>query len=301
MVTKLQPAALEPFRRELVAHCYRMLGSLADAEDMTQDTMARAAEGLARFDGRSTIRTWLYRIATNRCLDELKSGRRRRELPVGSGLPIDADDAAPAAEPARWIDPFPGPDPEAQVGSLETIRLAFVAALQQLSPHQRAVLLLRDVLGWSAAEVADALDVTVAAVNSALHRARALAGDRRAASEPPDAALLERYVQAWVRGDAAALARLLTEDATFSMPPNPAWLRGRDAVRRYLERVVMTPDTVRRLLPTRANGAPAFGVYVRRGADFVPHSLHVLEIVDGAIADIVSFHGVAFDAFGLPS
>jgi RNA polymerase sigma-70 factor (ECF subfamily) len=289
------------FRAGVLAHCYRMMGSYADAEDMTQDVMARATEALPTFEGRAALETWLYRIATNRCLDELKSGKRR-ELPVGDGVQIGGDDDAPAArEPAAWIGPFPV-DPQAKLLAGESIRLAFIAALQRLTPRHRAVLLLRDVLGWEATEVARALRTTTSAVTNALHRARQIARVPRSAAKlsAADRALLDRYVHAWTAGDAAAFAALLSSDATFSMPPNPAWLLGPAAIERYARRVLFKGGATRRLVPIVANGAPGFAVYARGK----PHAIHVVSLAAGPIgreiSEVVSFRDPSlFPAFGL--
>jgi RNA polymerase sigma-70 factor (ECF subfamily) len=281
-----------------------MMGSFADAEDMTQDVMARATEALPTFAGRAAIETWLYRIATNRCLDELRSAKRRRELPVDGGTLIGGDDDAPAArEPAAWVGPFPDRvvDPRAKLLDGESIRIAFIAALQRLTPRHRAVLLLRDVLGWEAKEVARTLRTTTAAVTSTLHRARQIARMPRAEKlSRSDRALLERYVRAWTAGDAAAFAALLSAEATFSMPPNPAWLRGPTAIARYATRVLFRGGATRRLVPTIANGGPAFGVYTRDGRGWKPHALHVVSLANGAITDVVSFRDPSlFPAFAL--
>jgi RNA polymerase sigma-70 factor (ECF subfamily) len=283
-----------------------MMGSFADAEDMTQDVMERATKALPTFDGRAALETWLYRIATNRCLDELRSGKRRRELPVDGGELIRGDDDAPAArEPAAWVGPFPDRivDPQAKLIAGESIRLAFIAALQRLTPRHRAVLLLRDVLGWKASDVARTLGTSTAAVTSTLHRARQIARVPRSAAAKlsrSDRALLDRYVQAWTAGDAAAFAALLSADATFSMPPNPAWLRGAASIERYASRILFRRGPTRRLVPAIANGGPAFGVYTRAGRAWKPHAVHVVSLASGAITDVVSFRDPSlFPMFGL--
>ena len=301
---------LETHRAPLLAHCYRMLGSVHDAEDVMQDVMVRALRGRDAFETRSSLRTWLYAIATNLCIDTLRRARRR-ELPISSGARIAGDDATPTArEPALWIEPFPDAMlPDAKYIGRESVRLAFIAALQRLTPEQRAVLLLRDVIGFGARDVAGALKTSVAAVNSALHRARAVVKTR--GHEAPRAltaaerALLDQYVRAWTSGDVNALAAVLSEGVTFSMPPNPAWLRGKRDVARYLERVVMGRGGARRLVATRANGAPAFGVYMRaaksKGA-FTPHTLHVVSLARGRVRDIISFRDATlFRRFALPA
>jgi RNA polymerase sigma-70 factor (ECF subfamily) len=312
-------AGAESHRAELLAHCYRMLGSLQDAEDVLQETFSRAWKARDAFDARSTLRTWLYRIATHLCLDELRRAKvQRRELPVQGGVAIRGDDATPASvEPERWLTPFPdallgasaNEDPEAKYLSAESVRLAFIASLQRLTGPQRAVLLLRDVLGWAANDAAEALGMTTAAVNSALHRARQLTRGRprRAAAKrlsTSERQLLERYVRAWEARDTESLAGLLASGATFSMPPNPAFLRGRPDVIRYLRRVVLAPGTERRFVWTRANGGTAFGIYARREGSrepFRPHSLQVVSLARGRVADIVSFRDVSvFPRFELP-
>ena len=238
---------LEDHRVELTGYCYRMLGSAFEAEDAVQDTMVRAWRGLDRFEGRSALRSWLYRIATNVCLDMLQ-GRQRRARPMGLAPPSSADAAlGPPLPEATWI--LPAPDgrvlpaaggPEERAIARESIRLAFIAALQNLPPRQRAVLILRDVLRWQAAEVAELLDSSVASVNSALQRARATLDDLHVESTDPappvddaQAALLERYLDAFERYDVEALTALLAEDATQSMPPYELWLSGRDEILRW--------------------------------------------------------------------
>jgi RNA polymerase sigma-70 factor (ECF subfamily) len=257
-----------PRHAELHAHCYRMLGSVHDAEDSLQEALLRAWRGLPRFQDRSSLRTWLYRISTNTCLDEL-ARRPKRVLPVDYGPGADPHDAPgePLGE-AVWIEPYPD-TPDASYEERESVELAFVAALQHLAPNQRATLILREVLGFSAQEVADALDTSVASVNSALQRARktideklpqqsqqatlAQLGDERAR------ALVERYMDALERGDVDAVVELLAEDATWSMPPCPAWYRG-EALRTFLEE---HPGRERwRHIPVRANGQLAVGCYM---------------------------------------
>jgi RNA polymerase sigma-70 factor (ECF subfamily) len=310
----------EPYRAELLAHCYRMLGSLHDAEDVLQEVFSRAWKARSAFDERSSPRTWLYRIATNLCLDELRRTRRhRRELPATGGVAIRGEDPTPpSVESERWLTPFPDApldastagDPEARYLSAESVRLAFVAALQRLSATQRAVLILRDVLGWPATKVAEALEMSVAAVNSALHRARrqgVRARSREASTHSlsrSERQLLERYVRAWETRDTESLAVLLSAGATFSMPPNPAFIRGRREVIRYWKRVVLAPGKERRFVWTRANGTTAFGIYARpegsRGP-FKPHSLQVVTLARGRVSQIVSFlDEEIFPSFGLP-
>ena len=311
----LEPA-LEQHRTELTAYAYRMLGSAFEAEDAVQETFLRAWKSFDRFEGRSSLRSWLYRIATNVCLDML-SGKERRARPMDLAPPRSAD--TPLPEPlaeGAWIVPVPdervmpaGGDPAELAESRESIRLAFVAALQHLPPKQRAVLLLREVLAWQASEVAELLETSVASVNSALQRARATleAADVEATdvSAPMDAeqrALLARYVEAFEKYDMDALTSLLHEDATWSMPPYDLWLRSHKDVRDWcLGTGIGCKDS--RLIPTVANGSPAFGQYKPSAeGDLEPWSLQVLEISNGAIAGISFFLDTErlFPLFGLP-
>jgi RNA polymerase sigma-70 factor (ECF subfamily) len=314
----------EPYRRELQLHCYRMLGSLHDAEDLVQETFLRAWRGLERFEGRTSFRNWLYRIATNACLNALASrASARRVLPEAYGPPTDhMPGGAPLTEVA-WLGPYPdaalegvpddAPGPDARYEMREAVQLAFVAAIQQLPPRQRAVLLLRDVLGWSAAEAAGQLDASVASVNSALQRARATLRQRFPAGQPaapavPDdrqRALLQRYVQAWEGADVDGLVALLTEDAVVSMPPWPHWYTGRAAIATFFT-WVREPAGARpfRVIWTAANGQPAFGVYTREagGSEWRPHNLQVLTLERDAIAAVTNFRDPGlFAAFGLPA
>jgi RNA polymerase sigma-70 factor, ECF subfamily len=300
----------EAHRAELRAHCYRMLGSALDAEDMVQETLLRAWKMRDSFDGRSSFRTWLYRIATNVCLDELRR-RPRRRLPAAIGKAAAPErPVAAALEEATWIGPFPDamlPDPESRLASSENIGLAFIAALQELSPRQRAALLLRDVLDFSAAEVAELLGTSTDAVDSSLRRARsaveAAKGGRRRVLSPAQVALLEKYVRAWEAGNAASFARLLAEDAELSMPPVPTWFRGAANIRAFLERVIFAGRGERRLVATSANGQPAFAVYraTGPGRPLRAHRLHVVALRRGRVAQIVSFaQPKLFRLFGLP-
>jgi RNA polymerase sigma-70 factor (ECF subfamily) len=311
-VTAEVEAQLEQHRVELTGYCYRMLGS-AEAEDAVQETMIRAWRSFDRFEGRSALRSWLYRIATNVCFDML-SGRERRARPM---------DLGPAREPilenlntlseATWIQPLPDSlvladgDPADATVARETIRLAFVAALQQLPPKQRAALILCEVLHWQAAEVAELLDTTVASVNSALQRARAtLADGEPAASEPLDdanRALLDRYVTAFQNYDMSALTSLIQEDATQSMPPFDLWLRGRDDILTWwFGPGIGCRDS--RLVPTvSANGSPAYGQYKpAEGGGYEPWALQVLELQAGRIVEFTFFLDTQrlFPIFGLP-
>lgn len=320
-------ARAEPYRRELLAHCYRMTGSVHDAEDLVQETYLRAWRAFDRFEGRSSLRVWLHKIATMACLTAL---HRRGRRPLPSGLWAAAEDPdtdLPAAEPGRrWLQPVPDAlvtpvdgDPADVVSGRATVRLAFVAALQHLPPRQRAVLILRDVVMLTAAETADVLGATSAAVNSALQRARAqLAAVSPAAeelTEPEDGdvrMLLDRYVAAFERSDVRALTATLLVDVALEMPPQPLWFRGRDAVGRFLgARVLLAPGGWR-LLPTRANGQPAFAVYQRAdggddAGDWVAHGVQLLRVArDGGGSPGVAHVFAANDpallpAFGFPA
>ena len=304
---------LELHRPALMGHCYRMLGSAAEADDAVQETMIRAWKALDRFEERSSLRTWLYRIASRVCLDAL-SDRSRRTRPMETASAGTADDDLQELPASHWIEPIPDVqalpadgDPSEMVMLKESIRLAFVAALQHLPPRQRVVLLLVEVLGWSAAEVADSLEMSVAAVNSALQRARATLASRGQQVTPNGLAedqslLVERYVDAFERYDVTALTALLHEEATLSMPPYSLWLQGHDAISAFfLGRGAGCRGS--RLLPTHACGAPAFGQY-KPGTNgtFRPWALIVLEIERGRIAAMNFFLDTAhlFPRFGLP-
>jgi len=307
---------LETHRRELTGYCYRMLGSGFEAEDAVQETMVRAWRGIDGFEGRSGLRSWLYRIATNVCLDMLR-GQQRRAQPMDLGPSSTADCVLAAAAPEHtWIQPVPDTrvlsaedDPAELAATRETIRLAFVAALQHLPPRQRAVLILREVLRWQASEVAELLDTSVISVNSALQRARstlsALDVDVECAEptalDPGQRQLLARYLDAFERYDIASLVSLLHQDATFSMPPYPMWLRGPLEVSRWL----LGPGSGcrgSRMVTTAANGCAAFGSYRPAVAGiYEPFALQVLEISGGRISGIHNFLDTGlFAAFGLP-
>jgi RNA polymerase sigma-70 factor (TIGR02960 family) len=311
-------ALTEPHRRELQVHCYRMLGSFQDAEDALQDTLLAAWRGLAGFDGRASIRTWLYRIATNRCLSALRSASRR---------PAKQWDI-PGVEPPQptrlgevvWLEPYPDAllegaidaplGPEARYEQTETISLAFVTALQVLPPRQLAVLILRDVLGFHATEVAEMLDTTVESVKSALKRARAALQRRRPATadrEPPPAAdspaehaIVANFVHAWETADIDALVALLTDDAFVSMPPLPFEYEGREVVAHFCATLF---GAGRRfdLVPTRANGQPAFGAYLR-APNGISHGtgLYVLTLTGDRIRAMTRFENSVLPSFGLP-
>jgi RNA polymerase sigma-70 factor, ECF subfamily len=308
---------LEQYRRELTAYCYRMLGSASESEDAVQETFLRAWRNYDRFEGRAALKTWLYRIATNVCLDML-DGSQRRARPMDLSEPRTASTPLGNALPeATWIQPIPDDRVVAQEGDpaelavvRESVRLAFVAALQHLPPKQRAVLVLREVLRWKADEVAELLDTTVASVNSALQRARAtlaaVPADDTETHRPMDEEqqmLLSRYVEAFESYDLDALTSLLHEDATWSMPPYELWLRTHLDIRRWC----LGPGIGcrgSRLVPTVANGVPAFGQYKPAGdGGFEPWSLQVLEISGGGIAGISFFLDTEriFPLFGLPA
>jgi RNA polymerase sigma-70 factor (ECF subfamily) len=307
-------AQLEQHRTALTGHCYRMMGSAVDADDAVQETMVRAWRSLERFDGRASLRTWLYRIATNVCLDML-TDRSRRIRPMESGPVGTVEDPLNPLPRSHWLEPVPDvralptdADPSELAMLRQSVRLAFVAALQHLPPKQRAVLLLTEVLGWSAAEVAESLDTSVTSVNSALQRARATLGSRNVADsrEPLSDAqskMVERYVDAFLRYDMDALTALLHQDATLSMPPYSLWLRGHDAIRSWL----LGPGSAcrgSRLVPTAACGSPAFGQYRPGGPDggYRPWALVVLEFSGERIAGLNSFLDTEtlFPMFGLP-
>ena len=304
------------FRGELLAHCYRMLGSAGEAEDLVQETYLRAWRSFDGFEGRSSVRTWLYRIATNVCLTAIER-RGRRPLPSGLGGPSEDPDApvAPAPE-VPWLQPFPGPllageheDPAAVAVSRAGIRLALVAALQYLSARQRAVLILRDVLEWPAAEVADLLGTTTTAVNSGLRRARAQLAQAMPAeeelaepAEPDRRALLDRFAAAIESADVRGLAELLRADVALEMPPLLTWFTGRPAVARFVAAHLLTEPGRLRLVPVMANGQPAFAVYQREpGGGYHAHAVLVLTVTRAGIARIVSFQNPGlFGSFGLP-
>ncbi len=306
---------LEQHRVELTAYCYRMLGSAFEAEDAVQETMIRAWKAIDRFEGRAALRSWLYRIATNVCLDML-NGRARRARPMDLAPAKSADTPLGAAlSDGAWVEPMPdsrivpvGGDPAELMVLRESIRLAFVAALQHLPPRQRAVLILREVLQWQATEVAELLDTSVASVNSALQRARATLATKDASetpSQPTDdeqRALLARYVDAFERYDLDSLTALLHEDASWSMPPYELWLQTHIDIRKWC----LGPGIAcrgSRLIPTVANGSPAFGQYKPSpNGGFDPWSLQVLDIKDDRINGIIFFLDTPnfFPLFGLP-
>ena len=307
---------IQPYRAAIHAHCYRMLSSLFDADDALQETLLRAWRALPRFQGYELLRPWLYRIATNVCLDAL-ARRRKRGLPIEHGRPAGPNDEPgdQVAEPV-WVEPYPdqavGLDdgyasPEARYEQREAVELAFIAALQHLSASQRAVLLLRDVLGFSAKETAATLDTTVASVNSALQRARRRAGERmparsqqvtlRSLGDERVRAIVNGYLDAWERGDVAALAAMLAKDATFSMPPYPTWWRGREVIAAF------AAEPIHRYLPTQANGQAANAAYrwdAHQGS-YLAEALEVLTLEGTQVKQMTAFMMPAvFQRFGLP-
>jgi RNA polymerase sigma-70 factor (ECF subfamily) len=299
---------LEDFRRELTGYCYRMLGSAFDAEDAVQETMVRAWRGLDRFEGRAALKSWLYRIATNVCLDML-NGKERRIRPLELGDPGGLDSPLTTRGEASWLEPIPA-DPAEVAEERETLKLAFVAALQHLPPQQRAVLILREALRWRANEVAELLETSVASVNSSLQRARAsLDASEITPAESLDPldeeqqALLKRYVEAFEAYDMDAIAALLHEDAKQSMPPYEMWLLGREDILRW-----WTGPGIgckgSRLIPVAANGLPAFGQYRPSGpgGSFEPWALQVLELSEGRVVGFTAFLDTErlFPLFGLP-
>jgi RNA polymerase sigma-70 factor (ECF subfamily) len=295
---------IEPHRAELHAHCYRMLGSLHDADDALQETLLRAWRGLARFGGQGLLRPWLYRIATNVCIDAL-ARRPRRLLPIDYSSPAQPDDetGTPLAE-SVWVEPYPDEQlglgdgyaaPEARYEQREAVELAFIVALQHLPATQRAVLILRDVLGFSSREAARTLNTTTASVNSALQRARKTVDDRvpdrsqqttlRALGDANVRELVSRYIEAWERGDVAAISAMLADDATFAMPPYATWWRGRDVIAAF------AAEPVHRYLPTHANGQLANAAYrwnpeTRR---YAAEALEVLTLVGGRVKEMTAF------------
>ena len=305
-----------PFQAELLAHCYRMLGSAQEAEDLVQETYLRAWRSFAGFEGRSSVRTWLYRIATNACLTAIER-RGRRPLPSGLGAPAEDSETPLVAGPeVAWLQPFPGAllaaagdDPAAVAMSRAGIRLAFVAALQYLSARQRAMLILRDVLEWPAAQVADLLGTTTTAVNSGLRRARAQLAEALPAedevaepAEPDRRALLDRFAAAVENADVRGLAELLREDVALEMPPVLTWFTGRQAVVRFVAARLLTAPGQLRLTEVVANGQPAFAIYQHERDDaYLAHAVLVPTVTATGIARIVAFQDPGlFRSFGLP-
>jgi RNA polymerase sigma-70 factor (ECF subfamily) len=315
-------ALTERYRAQLRVHCYRMLGSFDDAEDMVQETMLRAWRGREGFEGRSLVRTWLYRIATNACLNALERAPRR-VLPQDVAPPVtaatsasEARSAPPWAPEIPWLQPYPDSllevpapadaAPEAVVAARETIELAFLAALQHLPPRQRAILILSDVVGWSAVEIAELLEITVASVTSALQRAHATMPARLPSSSPAtddERAVLKSFMDAWETGDAGELTRLLREDARWAMPPAPLWFDGRAAIANML---ALFPPRWRgrefKMVATAANRQPAAAAYLRPQGEpvFRLSAVHVLRVEAGEIAEITTFSPELCAAFALP-
>ena len=309
---------VEPLRRELTAHCYRMMGSVHEAEDLVQETYLRAWRSFERFEARSSLRTWMYRIATNTCLTALE-GRGRRPMPVGLGQPASDPHASLQQDwEVPWLEPVPdavvwggpAPDPAAQVVDRESVRLAFVAALQHLTPPQRAVLILRDVLAWPASEVAALLELSVAAVNSSLQRARATVHRLDPDAQDPgldDAharELLADYVAAFEHYDIPRIVELLATDAVWEMPPYLGWYRGAEAIGELIRtNCPAEAPGDQRLLPTAANGQPAFGLYLREpDGSYAAFQLQVLTLRRGRVAHVSVFFDLSlFATFGLPA
>jgi RNA polymerase sigma-70 factor (ECF subfamily) len=309
---------LEPHRRAITLHCYRMLGSLQEAEEIAQESLLRAWQ---RFEDRrssSSTRAWLYKIATNACLDLLRTRQRRRALPHLLAPPATPGAAfGPPLHEEVWVEPAPDslfdasdvaePGPDRRVSLRESIGLAFITALQFLSPRQRAALLLVDVLGWRPEETASHLDTSTASINSLLQRARKGVESRTEADEaafaPSDEALLRRYIATWESGDLDAFAALLAEDARLSMPPQPEWYAGRDAIRRFLADIMATQPHRYRLVPVAANGQSAVAVYTAplAGGDFRGEAINVVSMRDGQVTHMTRFAAPRlYPLFGLP-
>ena len=307
----------EPFRRELQVHCYRILGSLHEAEDMVQETMLRAWKRLDTYEGRASLRSWLYKIATNACLDALDQRRSRRLLPNQCSPAADPHmQIAPPSPELIWLEPIPDEwlgdssalNPEARYTKSESVSLAFLTALQALPPRQRAVLILRDVLDFSANETAEVLGLTVSSVNSALHRARTTLSQNyhgrerqastRSGTDERTQWLLDHFVKAWESADVAGLVALLKEDAALAMPPSPSWYQGREAIGVFVAGTVFADGGMFagkaahrwRLLRTNANGSPAFAIYQRTEANhYQAFGIHVLGYADDRLTQITSF------------
>ncbi len=312
------PRLTDPYRRELLAHCYRMMGSIHDAEDLVQETYLRAWRSYHAFENRSSLRTWLYRIATNTCLTAL-DGKAKRPLPTGLGFESNGpDDPLIERGEVPWLEPVPDTmlggddpnDPASAVTSRESIRLALIAALQHLPARQRAVLILRDVLRWKAAEVAEALDTSTAAVNSILQRARAQLDAAQLTQDSivePDSKeqrdLLDRWVEAFWQKDVTAIVQMFSQDAIWEMPPFIGWYEGPEDIGALIDRQCPGGVHDMRMLPTQANGQPAFGLYMRTEAgDFAPFHLQVLTIGKSGVRHVAAFFDLdLFATFGLPA
>jgi len=308
----------EPYRRELRAYCYRLLGSLQDAEDVVQETMLRAWRRLDTFEGRASFRTWLYKIATNASLDALTRAARR-SLPATLYPPADPNtfSVTTLSDPV-WLDPCPDEwfdettiSVEAHYTLRESVTLAFLTALQVLPPRQRAILVLSDVLDWRASEVAQLLGITISAVNSALHRARStlakhyyVAHAENAGISASTRSLLERYIRAWEETDVAGLISLLKEDAAYTMPPSTTWFQGKEAISQFFASSIFMDGLSYRLQPIRASHQPGFAVYLydHRTDKFEAHSIHVLTVDDAQLMALTTFLNPAlFSHFGLPN
>ncbi|MBM7785634.1 RNA polymerase sigma-70 factor (ECF subfamily) [Tenggerimyces flavus] len=305
----------EPYRRELLAHCYRMLGSIDDAEDVLQETYLRAWRGYGEFEGRASLRTWLYKIATNACLTALEQ-RGRRALPSGLGAPSDDPDAEPVLLDADWIQPLPtalvandAQDPASIVAFRDSLRLALIASLQYLPGRQRAALLLREVLAWSAKEVAETLGTSTTAVKSMLQRARAKLDEVAPTAElveepeePEQRALLEQYIAAFENSDPKTIERLLREDATLELIGSKAWYQGRASCLPYLTRHALFTKGDWKMLPTSANGQPAAAAYVRaEDGTHQPLGIAVLAVAKGGLQGITVFPDPTLvERFGFP-
>lgn len=306
---------VEPHRHELQVHCYRVLGSLADAEDLLQETLLAAWQGLAGFEGRASLRSWLYQIATNRCLNWLRSARRR---PAVDWPVVDIEPPEPSRlGEVTWLEPYPDvlideagePGPEARYEMREAISLAFVTVLQLLPPRQRAILILRDVLGFRAAEVADVLQTTEESVTSALKRARATLSREQPETDRPlplksadEQRLLAKFIDAWERGDVEGIISLMSEDAWLRMPPVPLEYQGLGPIGRFLTTVVFREGRRYRLVPTRANDQPAFGVYVvdRTSGIARANAFFVITLSGSKVTAITRFDNAVISRFGLP-
>ena len=320
----------EPYRRELQVHCYRILGSLHEAEDMVQETMLKAWKRLDTYEGRASFRSWLYKIATNSCLDFLDQQKSRRLLPFEK---LSASDPKtpilPPTQEISWLEPFPDEwlgdksavNPEARYSDTESISLAFLTALQTLPPRQRAVLILRDVLDFSAIETADVLELTVSSVNSALHRARTSLSQRYPRGEVEDSRmsstdertqwLLDHFVQAWQNADVDGLVALLKADAAFAMPPSPSWYQGQKAIGTFSAATIFADDAMFpgralnrwKLLPTRANGSPAFAIYQRDAKnEYQAFGLIAITLSGDKLSQIISFIDPSLPTlFGFPT
>jgi RNA polymerase sigma-70 factor (ECF subfamily) len=311
----------EPYRKELLTHCYRILGSLEDAEDKVQETFLRAWRRLGTYQGTGSLRSWLYKIATNTCLDALAQSPKR-SLPVELNPPADPSlPPQPPVNEAVWLEPYPDElmapveaGPEAIYESRERISFAFMIALQELPARQRCALILGDVLDWQAAEIAEALDISVSAVNSLLYRARSILKQtypQKTVNKPyptgeQQKMLLERYVHAWETADVDAIVSMLTAEAAFPMPPLPSWYQGRSAIRQFLVATSLAGEAAGRwkLLPIRANGLPGFAFYMREGntGKYLPFALQVLSFSGELLSNVITFGSPElFPAFNLPA